>query len=147
MVVQLLESITMSESTLYRTLGIFFLLLLPTMVFAVAAEQKQAMANAVDAMLGGRKREQFKVINHKFDTGGEFPKPEIDADTRAPRVSMERPVTETPLSHVCAPHICANRERVTGPLRGAGQTIMVLHRLTRCSAVVSCSCSWCSGWP
>jgi hypothetical protein len=46
-------------------------------------------------------------------TGGEFPEPEIDADPREPRVSMERPVTETPLSYVCAANICADIGRVT----------------------------------
>jgi hypothetical protein len=81
------------------------------------------------------------------DTGGEFPEPEIDADTREPCVPMERPVTETPLSHVCAANICADIRWVTEPLGGGLTGHHGSSGLTRCSAVVSCSCSWCSGWP
>jgi hypothetical protein len=54
----------------------------------------------------------------RIDTGGEFPEPAIDADTRAPRVSMERPVTETPLSHACDTSICAGIARAAEPSRG-----------------------------
>jgi hypothetical protein len=57
----------MSVNTLYKMLVILFMLLLPTTVSALTEKQVQAMASAVDAMLGGRKKEQLKVINHKFN--------------------------------------------------------------------------------
>jgi hypothetical protein len=46
---------------------IVMLLVIPISAFALTEKQEKALETAVDAMFGGPKKEQFKVINHKFN--------------------------------------------------------------------------------
>src|SRR5262245_49435462 len=47
--------------------SIGMLLVIPISAFALTEKQEKALETAVDAMFGGPKKEQFKVIDHRFN--------------------------------------------------------------------------------